>query len=98
MLLFLLFVQQFGPRYNWPAIEQGLLLGSYFYGYTISNLPAGYLAEIIGAKLLLGYSSVICACLSILSPLLAPSFWLSFTSRLFIGFFAVYTFSIYITN
>lgn len=80
---------QYGPRYNWPAYEQGILLGSYFYGYTISNLPGGYVSELIGARALIGYSSAICAILSILTPVLAPYYWISFASRFTIGFFGV---------
>lgn len=64
-------------------------MGSYFYGYTISNLPGGYLAEIFGGRRLLGYSSAICAILNFLTPFLAPYYWISFTNRFFMGLFAV---------
>lgn len=65
------------------------MLGSYFYGYLISSFPGGYLAEIIGGRRLVGYSSAICAILTMATPIVAPIFWLSFACRFAVGLFGV---------
>ena len=42
-----------GP-FVWDESQQGVILGMFFYGYIITQLPAGRLAEIIGGKWLYG--------------------------------------------
>jgi len=36
--------------FNWDAYDQGIILGSFFYGYISTQIPAGYLAEQFGGK------------------------------------------------
>lgn len=55
----------------------------------ISNFPGGYLAEIIGGRRLNGYSTAIIATITIITPFVAPIFWLSFVCRFSIGLFGV---------
>lgn len=38
----------YGPRYEWNENIQGLILGSYFWGYIITSLPGGFIAEWLG--------------------------------------------------
>ena len=33
-----------GDTYNWDRSEQGLILGSFFYGYIVTQIPGGWLA------------------------------------------------------
>jgi len=40
---------QDGP-FAWPKEIQGHILGSFFIGYTLSQIPAGLMAERLGAK------------------------------------------------
>ena len=42
-----------GP-FKWDEGQQGLILGMFFYGYVLTQLPGGRLAEIIGGKWLFG--------------------------------------------
>lgn len=49
-----------------PIVAQ--ILASYFYGYTIFQLPAGRLSEIFGAKWILGLGTLISGLLAFLSP------------------------------
>ncbi|XP_023322826.1 putative inorganic phosphate cotransporter isoform X3 [Eurytemora carolleeae] len=42
-----------GP-FNWNERDQGLILGAFFYGYVVTQLPGGRLAEIWGGKWLYG--------------------------------------------
>lgn len=36
---------QYGERFAWDTKVQGQVLGSYFYGFVLTGLPSGYLAE-----------------------------------------------------
>ena len=38
--------------YDWTSEQQGLVLGSFFYGYITTQLAGGYLADRFGAKIL----------------------------------------------
>ncbi|KAF2882551.1 hypothetical protein ILUMI_23629 [Ignelater luminosus] len=61
----------YGVRYDWDAQLQGLILGSYFWGYILTSIPGGYLAERFGPTKTVGVSGVISAVLTILTPLSA---------------------------
>ncbi|XP_058066948.1 putative inorganic phosphate cotransporter [Anopheles bellator] len=64
-------VPNFGPRYEWSQSIQSHILGAYFYGYLLTSLPAGPLAERYGPQRLIGYSFLLCAAVTALFPLLA---------------------------
>ena len=36
------------PGMSWHESQQGIILGMFFYGYVLTQLPGGRLAEIIG--------------------------------------------------
>ena len=36
------------PGMHWQESQQGIVLGMFFYGYVLTQLPGGRLAEIIG--------------------------------------------------
>ena len=36
------------PGMTWHESQQGIILGMFFYGYVLTQLPGGRLAEIIG--------------------------------------------------
>lgn len=81
---------QYGPRYAWNAYDQSLLLGAYFWGYTITSIPSGILVDKFGyAKAKIGYVSAVCTVLVALSPVLAESFAVTLVLRFFIGFISV---------
>ena len=52
----------------WHKTIQGHILGAFFYGYLISQIPAGILAERYGGKWVL----MAFACVSTLGTLLTP--------------------------
>merc|ERR550534_2162496 len=35
-------------QFNWNELEQGRILGMFFYGYVLTQLPGGRLAELVG--------------------------------------------------
>ncbi|KAF4795897.1 hypothetical protein TURU_088570 [Turdus rufiventris] len=60
-----------GQKYSWDADTQGWILGSFFYGYIITQIPGGYLASKIGGKLLLGFGIFGTSLFTLLTPLAA---------------------------
>ncbi|KAM6166891.1 sialin isoform 1-T1 [Erethizon dorsatum] len=62
---------QTGKRYPWDAETQGWILGAFFYGYIITQIPGGYFASKIGGKLLLGYGILGTSLFTLLTPIAA---------------------------
>ncbi|XP_058517373.1 sialin isoform X2 [Ochotona princeps] len=62
---------QTGKKYQWDAETQGWILGSFFYGYIITQIPGGYMASKVGGKLLLGVGILGTAVFTLFTPLAA---------------------------
>ena len=60
-----------GKKYRWDAETQGWILGSFFYGYIITQIPAGYVASRSGGKLLLGFGILGTSVFTLFTPLAA---------------------------
>ena len=43
-----------GGEFDWDPETQGLILGTFFYGYAFSHVPGGVLAERYGGKWFMG--------------------------------------------
>ena len=52
---------------------QGLILGSFFYGYVATQIPGGFLAEKYGGKWIYGLGTLCTAILTLLTPLAAEA-------------------------
>lgn len=50
---------------------QANILGSFFYGYLITQIPGGRMAEVFGGKWLFGLGVLCTAILTLLTPLAA---------------------------
>lgn len=61
---------QDGP-FNWDETTQGYILGSFFYGYIVTQIPGGRLAEIFGGKWIFGIGVLITSVFTLLTPLAA---------------------------
>jgi len=57
-----------GP-FIWDKATQGHILGSYFYGYLVSQVPGGLLAEKFGGKWVFVVSMVMSTAATLLSPI-----------------------------
>ncbi|CAF1098214.1 unnamed protein product [Adineta ricciae] len=57
--------------YSWSTKTQGYILSSFFYSYAAIQIPAGFLATVLGGRLLFGTSIGLCALLTLLTPLCA---------------------------
>ena len=54
-------------------MDQGRILGAFFYGYVITQIPGGYLAEKYGGKWLFGIGTFLTAILTLLTPVAAKA-------------------------
>lgn len=50
-----------------------MVLGSFFWGYLASQIPAGWLATRIGGKWLFGVAMLVAALLTIITPVVAEN-------------------------
>lgn len=55
-------------RYDWSQEEQGIILSSFYWGYLISHLPGGLLAQRFGGKPVLGIGILFCGLISLVTP------------------------------
>ncbi|EJW78960.1 major facilitator superfamily transporter [Wuchereria bancrofti] len=58
-------------EFEWDTIAQGAILGAFFYGYFLTQLPGGYLAHHYGGKFIYCASVFGTAVFTLLSPPLA---------------------------
>ncbi|XP_064480257.1 putative inorganic phosphate cotransporter [Ornithodoros turicata] len=58
-------------EFEWDTHIQGLVLASFFYGYIITVLPGGVLAEQMGPKWLIGLGTFATSALSLVIPIAA---------------------------
>ncbi|KAK7898501.1 hypothetical protein WMY93_019354 [Mugilogobius chulae] len=59
------------PVYPWDSETQGWLLGAFFFGYLLTQIPGGYLAGHYGGTKFLGFGVLGTAALTLLTPLAA---------------------------
>ncbi|KAJ2946184.1 hypothetical protein O0L34_g5118 [Tuta absoluta] len=55
-------------RYDWSEATQGLLLSAFYYGYVVTHLPGGLLAERFGGKWTCGLSLLASSIANLLTP------------------------------
>lgn len=68
----------------------GLILGSFFVGYILSQIPGGFLAAKYGGKILFGGAMLFSGILTMLTPVVAiQSAYLLITLRVCLGVFQV---------
>lgn len=58
-------------EFHWEGTVQGLILGSFFWGYAFTNIPGGRAAEYLGGKLVFGLGIVASAFLTLVTPVSA---------------------------
>jgi len=56
--------------FDWDMNTQGLVLGAFFYGYAMTNVAGGMLAQRVGGKLLMLVGVFWTALLTLLTPVL----------------------------
>ncbi|GBN63421.1 hypothetical protein AVEN_258727-1, partial [Araneus ventricosus] len=58
-------------EFMWSSKMQGVVLGAFYYGYVISQIPGGRLAELYSGKWVFGISTLITSVLTLLTPIAA---------------------------
>lgn len=58
-------------EFNWDSKTQGMVLGSFYYGYIVLQIPGGWLASKIGGTRIFGLALFIASVLTLLTPLAA---------------------------
>uniref|UniRef100_A0A8B9YZS4 Solute carrier family 17 member 4 n=1 Tax=Buteo japonicus TaxID=224669 RepID=A0A8B9YZS4_9AVES len=56
------------PVYNWSAETQGIVLSSFFYGYSLTQTLGGYCSGLLGGKPVLGSGLLLSSVLTLLMP------------------------------
>ncbi|GLV46734.1 uncharacterized protein CBL_13507 [Carabus blaptoides fortunei] len=80
-------IPDYGVRYNWDQQTQGLILGAYFWGYILTSIPGGLLAERWGPRMVVGIASFLSGVLTIITPVAATVHYdLVITIRFLTGF------------
>jgi ACS family sodium-dependent inorganic phosphate cotransporter-like MFS transporter 5 len=65
-------------EFDWTGDQQAMILGAFFYGYAVTQIPGGLMAERFGAKWVLGLSIFATALLALISPLAARISFVAF--------------------
>nr|XP_003704538.2 PREDICTED: putative inorganic phosphate cotransporter isoform X2 [Megachile rotundata] len=60
-----------GEVYNWGPSEKSMILSSFFWGYTVIQVPSGYIASVWSGQKLLCIGVFVCAILNALIPTVA---------------------------
>ena len=55
--------------FDWNSEEQGLILGSFFYGNIVTQIPGGYFSEIFGGKWIFSGGILISGIACLFTPL-----------------------------
>ncbi|XP_052254003.1 sialin-like isoform X2 [Dreissena polymorpha] len=59
------------PDFHYDSHTKGIILGSFFYGYILTQIPGGYLANRLGGKYLFGGGVFLTALFTLVTPLCA---------------------------
>ena len=79
-----------GSTFNWNSQEQGVILGAFFYGYILTQVPGAVLAQKCGGKWIFGIGTLVTGILTCFTPAVAKlGKWQLFFLRLFEGIFEV---------
>ena len=55
-------------EFDWDKSTQGFILGAFFWGYLLTQIPGGWLAEKIGGRGVFGWFMLLCAVATLLTP------------------------------
>lgn len=75
-------------RFNWTEAQKNDVLGMFFWGYILTELPGGRLAEVVGARRVFGGGMLAASIITLLTPLVCyTNFYLLLFTRVLMGFF-----------
>ena len=77
----------------WNETDKGNLLSAFFYGYIVFQILGGTLSEKFGSKIILGFTQLFCAILTLVVPVASKaSLWFLFALRVLQGLAAGVTY------
>ncbi|KAL0113305.1 hypothetical protein PUN28_012453 [Cardiocondyla obscurior] len=59
------------PSYGWNKVQKDLVLSSFFWGYAITQVPSGYIADVWSSQKLLAIGMLLCGIFKIITPAVA---------------------------
>lgn len=73
-------------KFNWSEYEQNLIIGSFYLGHVLTELPRSRMAEMIGAKPVFGYCMLLASIVNLLTPFAAKmGFYYIIFCRILLG-------------
>lgn len=73
-------------RFDWDKVQQGVIIGSFYWGYLLTELPGGRLAEMYGGRRIFGHSMFWASIVTFVTPFLAHFNYYAFiVGRVFLG-------------
>lgn len=74
-------------KFNWDSYQQNFVLGCFFWGYILTELPGGRLAELIGGRRVFGHSMLWASLLTLITPIAANTHYIALiVVRVVLGF------------
>lgn len=61
-------LQKSGELYPWTSHQQGLILSSFYWGYVLTHIPGGMIAEKYGGKYVLGLGILCTSVFTFITP------------------------------
>nr|XP_033323701.1 putative inorganic phosphate cotransporter isoform X2 [Megalopta genalis]XP_033323711.1 putative inorganic phosphate cotransporter isoform X2 [Megalopta genalis] len=58
-------------QYRWNSSQQSTILSAFFWGYTVMQIPSGYIARVWSGQKLLAVGMLLCGIFNILTPIAA---------------------------
>ncbi|KAF7282689.1 hypothetical protein GWI33_002156 [Rhynchophorus ferrugineus] len=75
-------------KFDWNSDQKNAILGSFFWGYVLTELPGGRMAEIVGARKIFGGGMLMASILTILTPAACYlNYYVILILRAVLGFF-----------
>ena len=73
-------------QFGWSESQVGIILGSFYFGYMITMIVGGYLADRYGGKKVLGYALLIWSFFTIITPFFSyQGLWWLILIRILMG-------------
>jgi ACS family sodium-dependent inorganic phosphate cotransporter len=73
-------------QFAWTATQKNDVLGSFFWGYILTEIPGGRMAELVGARRIFGGGMLLASLLTILTPVACGNFYVLVVLRALVGF------------
>ncbi|XP_063903812.1 sialin [Zophobas morio] len=74
--------------FDWTEHQKNDILGSFFWGYVLTELPGGRLAEVVGARRVFGGGMLVASVLTVLTPAACyANYYVVLVLRALLGFF-----------